>query len=206
MKRPLVIVTLAMLALVAGGWYALLIRPQNTRLSNMESQATTLQAEQAELQARLAALKKAELSQPQRLATLNQLTSAIPPSTDIADFINQVNALADSTGVQLHTLSPSQPVAATTGPYSAIKVSLSLSGSYPSTISFLDGLYSLPRLVVVDTLSIVSGGGSGSSSGPSSQVTVPGSTSSTSGLQTSMALRIFTTQAPTPATSAGGGH
>jgi type IV pilus assembly protein PilO len=205
-RRPIILVTVVVVALVAAGWYALLIRPQSARLSEMESKATTLQSQQAGLEARLTALKKAEQSQPQRLATLAQLTSAIPPTTDIADFINQVNALAGTSGVALHSLSPSQPAASKTGPYSEVNVSLSLTGSYSSTISFLDGLYSLPRLVVVDTLNISAGGGGGTSSSPSTPVSVPGATGSSSGLQTTMSLRIFTTQPPATGTPTTGAH
>jgi Tfp pilus assembly protein PilO len=184
MRRPLVLGTAVGIVAALLVWYFAAFSPQSHQVQALHDQVSSLQAKQSSLEERLAALKRAQQQQPQRQQVLSSLTQAIPPTADIAGFIDQVNSLASSTGVTLGSLAPSLPTATPGESYLTITVSAQITGTYAQTVSFLEGLYSLPRLVVVDAITI---GGAGSNPSPSQALT------------TTLKMRIFTTASPSSA-------
>ncbi len=197
MKRSHIIATVGGLLVLLIVWYFLLFAPQSKKLSNLQAKQSSLDTTQSQLTTKLASLKKAETHQRQRQQLLDSYTQQIPPTADLAGFINAVNGLASSTGVTLDSLSPTPPASAQGVSVSTISVSLVVTAPYASTVSFLQGLYNLPRLVVVDGLTIAQGGSAGGGGQPASSPS--GTPTPGNPLQTTFKIRIFTTAAP-PAT------
>jgi len=92
-------------------------------------------------------------------------------------------------------------------PPSAISLSLDASGGYFQILDFINRLDDLPRIVVVDSLSL-SGGGSGDASASGTGDTAATGGTSSSELTMSITARMFTTAPPAPpegeAAEAGG--
>lgn len=184
LRQPLVLGTVAVLILAVAVWWFALMAPQQRHLTSLQSKEASLSSERDGLTAKLASLKRAESHQSRRQAVLDRYSAAIPATADLADFITQLNGLASSSQVDLTKIAPSEPAATPGQPYSTITLSLSVKGSYGPTLAFLQGLYNLPRLVVVDNITVSAGTGTGESAGS---------------LDTTLKARAFTTAAP-PAT------
>jgi Tfp pilus assembly protein PilO len=182
-------------------WYAFLFSPQSHKLSDLQAKQTALETTQSQLTSKLASLKKAQTHQMQRQQVLDSYNAQIPSTADMASFINDVNTLAADTNVTLSSLTPTPPAASQGVSVSTITVTIKISAPYSNTVAFLQGLYSLPRLVIVDGVSI-----GGASAGTGGTTAGTGSTSSASAsatptpndvLSTTFKTRIFTTAPPT---------
>ena len=149
--------------------WAILVSPQNSKLSSLKTQQTQLQTQQATLQTKLDALKSEKQQLSGRCADLQKIATQIPTvqsPTDIAaeesTFESQFNGLASTSGVNLvqfsgfvpATTAASTPAAATpavgtTGAVTAVPTTLSVTGNYGQMVSFINGLDTFPRLFVI---------------------------------------------------------
>ena len=87
-----------------------------------------------------------------------QLTAAVPNTADIFNYITALQNTATAAGVTVTTLSPTQPVAATGERFATIAVQMTVTGTYDDTLALIKGLYALPRLTSINTVSITGGG------------------------------------------------
>ncbi|MGP0107346.1 MAG: hypothetical protein ACLPR9_00510 [Acidimicrobiales bacterium] len=102
--------------------WAILVSPQNSKLSSLKTQQTQLQTQQATLQAKLDALKSEKQQLSGRCADLQKIATQIPTvqsPTDIAaeesTFESQFNGLASTSGVNLVAFSGFAPATTTAG-------------------------------------------------------------------------------------------
>jgi len=150
-------------------WWMLLMSPAGHKLSSLRSQHDQLVSQAGTLQGQLTSLQeqKAHSATLDAQQARNQL--AMPPTADLPGLITQLDSLASSTGVNLSSISPSPPAAASAaggsvagGSYQSMSLSLAFAGTYGQDMAFLQGLYQLNRLVVINSVSL-SGGGDKSS-------------------------------------------
>ena len=101
--------------------WAVLVSPQNSKLSSLQSQETQLQSKQAALQAKLATLRSEKQNLTSSCADLQKIATQIPTvqsPTDIdaeeSSFESQFNGLAASSGVSLAQFSGFAPAASAT--------------------------------------------------------------------------------------------
>jgi Tfp pilus assembly protein PilO len=193
-RRPLLIGIAAALGLLLL-WFFVLWSPQGSRLSDARDRERAAEAEQQELQARIARLQSLQRDEPQKRAQLESLRVAIPDEPNLAQFILDANTAANTSGINFLSISPSPPVAGTgptpgsaptptttpgaapAGPSPAvINLQLSVSGGYFQVLDFVNRLNGLSRLVVIDTVSLATGGQS---------------TAGATGLTVSIAARMF---------------
>ena len=181
--RP-VLISLAVGLVVLLIWALAFFLPQGKDLSKYRAQQQQLQTQQASLQAQLAQLRATSKATPKLLALQAEYTDLVPPTADIYNYINLMSSTAAANGMHLVSITPSSagtPVPGTS--LLQIPVSLVTSGSYDSTLGFIKAVYALPRLTVIDSMSLTGGG--------------PGTNRSTS-LNESFSLTIYTTSKPTP--------
>lgn len=161
---------ISMAALAAGVvlilvWYFALFHPQATHLKTAQREYTTAQEQKIALEAQVRSLEAIEKQVPADTARLASLNANVPKTPDLKDVLDQLHALATSTGVQLTTVSPSSTNTASSSTNSrssavqSITIGMSLSGSYPQMTAFLSGLTKMPRTVVIDSAAIGSGTG-----------------------------------------------
>jgi Tfp pilus assembly protein PilO len=140
-------------------WLVAVFVPEGHKLAAVNAKSQQAQAEQSVLQDRLARLKAYSKQSAEFEALSQQLTAAVPTTTDVYDYITAISNAATSTGMKVSGVSPSAAVAS--GTVATIPVTVSATGRYDQTLAFIKALYALPRLTVITSISI-SGGGTGS--------------------------------------------
>jgi Tfp pilus assembly protein PilO len=195
MKRGMII------GIAAGGvvlillWYFVFFSPTSSDLHDTRDQVSEAQHQKQELENTVRRLKELSRNAPQQEADLRALKAAVPDNPDLGEFILQANQIATASGVDWLSISPSPPVASTGGgPNSTIALSIQVDGGFFQVLDYLNRLEDIDRLVILDSVSISTGGDSGSSSTGSSagSTDTSGSSSSDPTLSVTLAGRMFT--------------
>lgn len=154
-------VTAAAAVLLVLIWYAALLRPQTAHAKAAHTAYAAAQAKSAELQSQIATLQALLREVPADQARLVTLNAAVPARPALSDLLTQLHQDATATGVQLTAVTPAAPATsgstagtALPGGAHSLAVPLSVTGTYPSLMSFLRRLTSMPRVAVVDGLSL----------------------------------------------------
>jgi len=199
-------------------WFVLLWSPQGARLEDAGTRRDAAESTNSQLELRLERLRDLRERRPQLQADLDALETAIPESPELDTFLLDTDAAAERAGVDITSVSPAKPTPSeaeataattttTTAPAagaagaagadvgataasspSAITVSLEAAGGYFQVLDFLNRLDDLPRVVVVDSLSLTSAEGAAGGEGAAAPQK----------LAMSITARMFTT-APPPA-------
>lgn len=140
-------------------WVALLWSPKGGELDVARKRQAAAENLSAELQAKLARLQGAQRQAPQLQADLEQVRAAIPSRADLAEFILSADDAASKAGVDFLSITPTPPaVSQTPGAPNDVALNLALKGSYFPVLDFLQKLLDLPRLVVVDGVTVAPDG------------------------------------------------
>ena len=168
--------------------WAILVSPQNSKLSSLQAQETSLQTQATGLQAKLASLKTEQQKLSGSCADLQKIATQIPSvqsPTDVdaeeSSFERQFNALTASSGVALSQFSGFAPATTTSGSAPAstgttstggvvpVPTTLAVAGNYGQMTAFVNGLDSFPRLFVIQRFVLAFGANAATiSSGSSS--------------------------------------
>lgn len=176
MRRTGLLVLLS-IVLVTGVWWMFLIGPRNTRISDLDRERTVAVDTEGRLRVQIRQLEDIRAAEVQYLAAMGTLETLIPERPLLEDFIEQVYALANDTGVELRTLAPSAPVAESEdSELREIAVSIQIEGQFFQVLGFMFGLSDMERLVRVDAVAVAA------SQDPAG----------TTVLTTSLELRLFT--------------
>lgn len=137
--RILALVSGLVAVLLAAGFFLLLYQPKNDEVADLEEQAATLQAQQAQLTSQISRLKQVRREAPDIEAQLAAAEAVIPRSAALPVFVRQMQQAADDSGVTLLSLSPGAPSAVADGPdgLASISVSASVTGGYFQLVDFL---------------------------------------------------------------------
>ncbi len=185
LKNRTVLIGIAVAVVVILIWLVVFFLPQGSKLSKLNAQSQSLQAQVTAGNAKVAALKRESLNTPALEAMSKQLKAAVPDTADIFNYITALQNTATAAGVTVTTLSPSQPATSTGQHFATVAVQMDVTGTYDATLALIKGLYDLPRLTSIDTLSITGGG-------PTTNRSTP--------LTTALELTAYTSAAPTAAT------
>lgn len=152
-RRNLLLAALvAVLVIVV--WFFFVVSPRRSEVSDIEGQidaaATTAQGLRGE-KAALLAIRDSELSYQRATAELER---SIPPTPNLAEFIEDFNLLADETGVDVIVLNPALPVATEGVPFQTLNISATVEGQFFEVLGFMYGLEDLERLVRIDGLTL----------------------------------------------------
>jgi Tfp pilus assembly protein PilO len=177
LRSPIVLISVGAAVVIVLVWLFAFFLPQGKKLNTLTTQQVQLQQEQAALNAQLAQLKKTSAATPQLLALQASFNVAVPPSANTYAYITTMYETTKAAGVTLTSITTGSP-GAPSGGISPISVSLSTSGTYDQALKLIDLLNKLPRLTIINAVSMTGGG--------------PNTTRSTSMTQ-SFSLTIFTT-------------
>lgn len=159
-RRGLLIVVGAALAVILV-WYFAVFSPMSNGLHDARTKKAAAQAQTQSLKAQLAQLQGLSNNQPSQQADLMRLSTAVPDTPNLGDFILSANQIATQSGISWLSISPQPPAAGTAGQPATISLAITINGGFFQMLDYLNRLQSLPRLVVVDTLSLNAGGGTG---------------------------------------------
>lgn len=192
MRRLSLFVLLAVV-LVTVAWWFFLISPRNAKIGDLQNEFTAAQDSEQRLRVQISQLQDIRDREVEYVSAVGRLDALIPERPHLEEFIEQVHALALSTGVELQSLSPSLPeVVGDDTELRQITVSVQIEGQFFEILGFLFGLSDMERLVRVDAVALASSAVEG-------QGTV---------LSAGIELRLFTMTdllpaAPAPAAAAG---
>jgi Tfp pilus assembly protein PilO len=188
-----VAVALAVIAVVV------LVLPKMGQVSDTKDQLEQAKVQEDSLRATLQSLQDAEASAPQTKQEIQQLDNQVPPTADLPALIRLLRQAADSAAVDFFTVTPGTPAADTTGSFSVIPSSITVTGKYFSLDEFLFRLETLPRAAKVTNVSITPAG-----------ETSEGATGGTPTLTMTLSVEFYTTDSsagpgsnPGPATGTG---
>jgi Tfp pilus assembly protein PilO len=181
-------------------WFVALWGPQGSALSSARKRASDAIAQRETLRDQLQRLQDSRRGQPLKQSQLETMRLAIPDDPNLAQFILDANDAASRAGIDFLSITPTPPSPATgttTGTTVAggagapvpIRVGLTLTGGYFQVLDFVNTLDKLPRIVVVDGITLAASATAGA----------------TQGLQATLQARIFTTSARPVAGATTGG-
>jgi type IV pilus assembly protein PilO len=161
-RRRGVLVSGGGVVIVAIGWWFGWMTPEAAKLTSVHVQEVAQQQLQEQLTLQLDTLKGEARQVRTSLPLLHRFEEAIPAKPEAPDLVVSIYNLATSDNVDLQTITDNSVSAAGSG-YSTIPISLAVSGSHDGVEAFISGLYGLPRLITVQTVSL-SGSGNVNSS------------------------------------------
>jgi Tfp pilus assembly protein PilO len=141
MNRTMVLLSvLAAILVVAMAWL-LLLQPRNNEIDELRAETASFEAQEQQLQARVAALRQVREDSPDYEAQLAAAYAIIPRDTALPAVLRQLQLAADESGLTLMAVAPSRPAAATveggaTG-LARINVAVDVEGRYFQLVDFL---------------------------------------------------------------------
>ena len=153
MRRGLLIGILLFLVITAGWWF-LFMAGKSSEISDFEDQTATARIEESTLQARLDELQAQAAREGEYLLALGEIQKSIPQQPEGAALIEDINRIAEETGVELLALSPNPPIASSIEGLYEISTTIRFQAPYFKVLSVLFALEDLERLVRVDAITI----------------------------------------------------
>lgn len=193
LKRTPVIIAIVVAVLVVLIWLVAFFFPQGHKLSTLDAQQQTLQQQVDAGNAKVAHLKHTFEHVGQFEAKETKFEAYVPSTPDLfkttANYTSSLSATVAAAGMILTSVAPSSarvPTGSSTSSLTSIPVVLTVTGTYDHLLTLITSIYSMPRLTLIDSLTVRNGG--------------PGTNRSTS-LQATLDLVIFTTAKPPTTTS-----
>jgi Tfp pilus assembly protein PilO len=185
----------AVLVVLVAGWM-LLVKPQSSHKSNLESQTASQEQQNSVLQSQIATLESEQKQLPAQQQALQKFSTQVPSDPSEPTIIRQLSAAASGAGVDLVSLTPGDATAVTasatatgttslsatqaSGSLVALPIAVDIVGTYPNVESFFQSLEKLPRALLVSGWSLcpdsTSSGSSASSTGSSNVSCTPPAT------------------------------
>lgn len=153
MNRRMLSIYGGVCAVLLVAWFMLLWSPKSSELSTAKTRRTAAEAQAAELEARVARLQDSLRRSPALQADLGRVRSAIPTTPDLPQFILDTDDAASRAGVDFLSVTPTAPAPGTAGS-TEVRLAMTVKGGYQQMLAFLDNLLTMPRLVVLDQVTI----------------------------------------------------
>ncbi len=154
--RRWAILAVLLAVLLAVGWWFLLISPRNARIAEEQDNLQTAQQEEVTLRGRIAQLQEIRESEVEYLAGIGKLETLIPEQPLLDEFIDEIFALTQDTGVELTEMAPAIPAPVIDSELREIEVGAVIHGEFFEVLGFLFGLNDMERLVRVDSINLTS--------------------------------------------------
>jgi Tfp pilus assembly protein PilO len=135
-----------------------LLLPKSHDVSDARAQLAELRSQQEVLESQKAALEDARDRAPEARRTIRQVQEQIPPVVDLPGLILLLQNAATSSGLDVVSLSPSNPALAPSGDISVISVGLTTTGTYFEVTDFTHRIETLPRAAKVTALTMTPAG------------------------------------------------
>lgn len=158
MNRRIMMITGAVLVVMIGLWYVFGFRSQSNKIDSARATEESARTSNQQLELRISQLKAARKSTPKLTATLERLRRAVPEDPNLAEFLLQANGIAEESGVDWLNVAPLPPAVSETPTLPAkIGLNITIEGGYFQVLDYLNRLAELPRIVVIDSLSLTPG-------------------------------------------------
>jgi Tfp pilus assembly protein PilO len=162
MKSRVVAFGVLLLIVVVLMWNLLIFAPKGKSVSKAKKDAQAALQMQTQLRATLSRLNNISRNGPQIAAELDKLSAAVPTDPDLDGFILSANQIAEQSGIDWLSVSPSVVQAGTTGP-SVIPLTVQIKGGFFQVLDYLNRLEDMGRLVIVDGINVTAANAAGAS-------------------------------------------
>lgn len=166
-RQQVVLAGLGLLVIVIL-FFMFVFRPKQEEIADLEAQLDEAVAQEATLEAQIAALEEIRSRAPEIEADLAKIESIVPREQALPSALRQLQLAADDSGAVLVTVTPGRPVAleaeatapAVEGPptgLAELSVSLVVEGSYFQLVDFLRRIEDpaiVPRGITWSTLTV----------------------------------------------------
>lgn len=157
-RRTLIVAGLGCVALLAA-WFLLFWSPAGADIAEARGRVTEAERQADELEVRLSRLLDAQRRIDDLVEAAELFDAAVPAEPELAEFLLLAHALAEEVEVDFLAINPSAPVASTlSGVGSEIQLTFQVDGGYFHVLDFVDGLLDLPRIVMLDSINVTTGG------------------------------------------------
>lgn len=190
------------------GWYQFVWQAQGASASKASVEAKAAEESVTKLNRQIATIERTKTELEAKADLVGRIEEAIPDSPELSALVKQLQATAKSRNVELTTISNSKLVAvaapaaaatpaptaagavapSTATPPSEMTLTLSLHGTYPAVVAFVNDLGLVPRLVVVEGLQL---------SRNDVQQTGDGAVANAD-ISATISAKVFSTAVPTP--------
>jgi Tfp pilus assembly protein PilO len=201
------------LVILLAGWF-LLVSPKRSEANALQAQAAGVQQQNASLVTQIATLKAQNAKLPEQQAKLAKIRQQLPDNPALPGLIRSLSDVAKTSGVQLVSLAPANPVVAkqptatataspapgtttapgetgvtaatqaTTGNLQVINVTIAVTGGYYDLEQFFNKVEGMTRSMLVTGFTMAPGTGSSSKASGSSSA-------STGDLSATIQARVF---------------
>ena len=154
MKRTGFVFGLLGIVLLTALWYMFSMRPINERIADTEAQLQTERDTEVLLRTRLASLKKIQDNELNYISAIGAMDAQIPPTPQMPALIDDLDALADETGVDWLGSTIGNPAQNEDHDYFEIPVSIRIEGQFFEVLGYLYGIADLERLVRIDGIAV----------------------------------------------------
>jgi type IV pilus assembly protein PilO len=147
-------------------WWFLLWSPQRKKVDDAKARTEAAQQQAAQLRVTLSRLQELKRTEALKRSQIEALRIAVPDQPNLAQFILDANDAANKAGIDFLSVTPSPPATAAAGggtpagAPAAVNLAMSITGGYFQVLDFVNRLTDLPRIVVIDNLSLAAGDGS----------------------------------------------
>ena len=153
MRRGLILGAL-LLFIITAGWWFLFMSPKSSEISEFAEQRDAAELDQTTLEGRRNQLAALAAKEGDYLLGISEVQASIPTTPDGAALIEDINRLAETTGIDLLSFSPSVPGLSAIEGLVEIQMTMTFEAPYFKVLSFLFALEDLERLVRVDQISV----------------------------------------------------
>lgn len=108
MRQWSILTAVGVIAVLAAGWF-LLVSPQRSQATDLQSQAASQQSANDGLRVQVAQLEAQKKGLPAQQRLLDEMAAKIPASPELPALIRQLSTAAEAAGVDLVTLAPTAP-------------------------------------------------------------------------------------------------
>jgi Tfp pilus assembly protein PilO len=159
LKSKVVLITTGIVIVLLIVWWFAWMTPEASKLATVQQQITADNTTATQLNMELILLKAEKKLVLRELPYLKKVTAAIPPTEDPPGIVDSLNTLANKTGCDLLSVTPSNaPSPSSVAGLSVISVSFSVTGVHKNLFAFLKDFYAMTRLMTIDSVSLAPGG------------------------------------------------
>ncbi|NND04109.1 MAG: type 4a pilus biogenesis protein PilO, partial [Acidimicrobiia bacterium] len=152
--RTKLLLGILVLVLITVLWFVFFFSPRRDAIAAAETEHDNALLRESTLRTRLSVLQEIKDNELSYLFAIGEMEASIPTSPQADAFIEDITFLAESTGVELSSISLTPPLSdPTTGGFE-VPIAITIEGEYFELLGFLYGVEALDRLVRVDGITL----------------------------------------------------
>ncbi len=153
-SRTKLLLGFLVLILITVLWFVFFFSPRRDAIAAADAEYDNAILRESTLRTRLSTLQGIKDNELSYLFAIGEMEASIPTTPQADAFIEDITFLAESTGVELSSISLTPPVAdPLTGGFE-VPIAISIEGEYFEILGFLYGIEALNRLVRVDGIGL----------------------------------------------------